>query len=43
MLLRALTGDEHNNVMLVGDSKQAIYGFTGSSSLWMTMFFVEDY
>lgn len=43
MVLRALTGDEHNNVMLVGDSKQAIYGFTGSSSLWMTKCFVEDY
>jgi len=43
MLLRALTGDEQNNVMLVGDSKQAIYGFTGSSSLWMTKYFVEDY
>ena len=42
-VLRALTGDEHNNVMLVGDPKQAIYGFTGSSSLWMTKYFVEDY
>ena len=43
MVLRALTGDDHNNVMLVGDPKQAIFGFTGSSSQWMNEYFKEDY
>ena len=43
MLLRALTGDENNNVMLVGDPNQSIYGFNGSSSIFMEKKFVEDY
>lgn len=43
MLLRALTGDENNNVMMVGDPKQSIYGFNGSSSNFMEKNFVEDY
>lgn len=43
MVLRSLTGDEHRNVMLVGDPKQSIYGFNGSSSIFMDKDFVDDY
>lgn len=43
MVLRALTGTEHKNIMLVGDPKQAIYGFNGSDSRYMTERFKEDY
>lgn len=43
MVLRSLTADEHKNVMLVGDPKQAIYGFNGSSSKFMNDIFKEDY
>lgn len=43
MVLKSLTGDEHKNVMLVGDPKQAIYGFNGSSSQWMTDQFKKDF
>jgi DNA helicase-2/ATP-dependent DNA helicase PcrA len=43
MLLKALTGDENKNVMLVGDPQQSIYGFNGSNSNFMTKYFVEDY
>lgn len=43
MVLRSLTSDEHKNVMLVGDPKQAIYGFNGSSSKYMIEFFKADY
>lgn len=42
-VLRALTGDENKNVMLVGDPKQSIYGFNGSSSSFMDEWFVKDY
>lgn len=43
MVLRAITGTEHKNVMLVGDTKQSIYAFNGSSSEYMTECFVKDY
>jgi DNA helicase-2/ATP-dependent DNA helicase PcrA len=43
MVLRAITGGEHTNVMLVGDSKQSIYAFNGSSSKYMDEWFVKDY
>lgn len=43
MVLKSLTGDDHKNVMLVGDPKQAIYGFNGSSSQWMTDQFKKDF
>lgn len=43
MLLRALTGDENKNVMLVGDPNQSIYGFNGSSSKYMQDYFGRDY
>ena len=42
-LLRILTGDEHRNIMLVGDAKQSIYAFNGSSSRFMQKDFVNDY
>lgn len=42
-LLQALTGDEHTNVMMVGDPNQSIFAFNGSSSEYMTKAFVEDY
>jgi len=42
-LLRVLTGDEHRNIMLVGDAKQSIYAFNGSSSRFMQKDFVSDY
>ena len=43
MVLRAITGSEHKNVMLVGDTKQSIYAFNGSSSKYMDDWFVNDY
>ena len=43
MVLKALTGNEHKNIMMVGDPKQSIYGFNGSSSSFMQESFVEDY
>lgn len=42
-LLRILTGNEHRNIMLVGDAKQSIYAFNGSSSRFMQKDFVRDY
>lgn len=42
-LLRILTGNEHRNIMLVGDAKQSIYAFNGSSSSFMLNDFVSDY
>lgn len=43
MLLRIITGNENKNVMLVGDTKQSIYAFNGSSSKYMDECFVRDY
>lgn len=43
MLLKALAGTNHNNIMLVGDEKQCIYGFIGSNSKYMTENFVKDF
>lgn len=43
MVLRAITGGEHKNIMLVGDTKQSIYAFNGSSSKYMDDWFVKDY
>lgn len=42
-LIRALTGTEHKNVMMVGDPNQSIFAFTGSSADYMNTMFVEDY
>lgn len=43
MILRAITGSEHKNIMLVGDTKQSIYAFNGSSSKYMDDWFIRDY
>jgi DNA helicase-2/ATP-dependent DNA helicase PcrA len=42
-ILRTLCGQEHRNVMMVGDPKQAIYGFNGSDPNYMQKYFVEDF
>jgi len=42
-LLRAITINEHQNVMMVGDPNQSIFAFNGSSPEYMTKMFVEDY
>lgn len=41
-ILRVLTPN-FNNIMMVGDSAQSIYGFNGSDSKIMTELFVNDY
>ena len=41
--LLALTNNEHGNIMMVGDPKQSIFHFTGSSSNYMSKNFVEDF
>lgn len=43
LVLRTLVGDENKNIMLVGDPKQSIYGFNGSSSSFMEIDFVKDF
>lgn len=42
-LLKILTSNEHQNVMMVGDPNQSIFAFNGSSSDFMTINFVEDF
>ena len=42
-LLLALCGNEHKNIMLVGDPKQSIYHFNGSSSKFMLKNFIDDF
>lgn len=42
-LLRSLTGNEHKNVMMVGDPNQSIFAFNGSSPKYMTDMFLKDY
>lgn len=41
-VLRALCGDEYNNVMMVGDKKQSIYGFNTADPRYMDEF-VKDF
>lgn len=40
-VIRALCGDEHRNVMLVADDRQAIYGFSGASTEYLERFVDE--
>lgn len=42
-VLRSMTHDRNNNIMLVGDPNQSIYGFNGSSADLMQKNFVQDY
>ena len=42
-LLRSLANDGYVNVMMVGDAKQSIYAFNGSSKEYMLKHFVADY
>ena len=42
-IVKALCGDGFNNVMMVGDANQSIYGFNGSDSDFMTKCFVVDF
>jgi DNA helicase-2/ATP-dependent DNA helicase PcrA len=42
-LLKAITDDSHNNIMMVGDANQSIFAFNGSSPDYMTKKFVKDF
>lgn len=42
-VIKALCGDSFKNLMLVGDANQSIYGFNGSSSVYMSKSFLEDF
>lgn len=42
-VIKALCGTSFKNLMLVGDANQSIYGFNGSSSVYMSKKFVEDF
>ena len=42
-LIKILCGKDHNNILMVGDPNQAIYGFNGSSKTFMTENFVKDF
>lgn len=42
-VLRSLANDGYQNVMMVGDPKQSIYAFNGSSKEYMLKHFVADY
>ena len=41
--IRTFCGDGITNIMMVGDSNQAIYGYAGASSKFMTEEFVKDF
>lgn len=42
-LLLALCGNDFKNIMMVGDPKQSIYHFNGSSSDYMNKNFIKDF
>ena len=42
-ILKAICGDTHRNLMMVGDQKQAIYAFNGASIRFMQEDFVKDF
>ena len=42
-VIQALCGNEFHNIMMVGDENQSIYAFNGSSSKYMTEYFVRDF
>jgi DNA helicase-2/ATP-dependent DNA helicase PcrA len=42
-VIQALCGNDFRNIMMVGDENQSIYAFNGSSSKYMSKFFVRDF
>lgn len=42
-ILKAICGETHRNLMMVGDQKQAIYAFNGASVQFMQEDFVNDF
>jgi DNA helicase-2/ATP-dependent DNA helicase PcrA len=42
-ILRAICGDIHDNIMMVGDPKQAIFAFNGASPEFMQKQFITDF
>lgn len=42
-VIKALCGDSFENIMMVGDVNQSIYGFNGSDSNYMAGTFVRDF
>jgi len=42
-IIKAICGEEHKNILMVGDPKQAIYGFNGSSPKFMLEDFPADF
>ncbi len=41
--IKILCGDNHRNVLMVGDDKQAIFGFNGSDKKYFSVNFVTDF
>lgn len=42
-VIQALCGSDFKNIMMVGDENQSIYAFNGSSSKYMSDYFVKDF
>jgi DNA helicase-2/ATP-dependent DNA helicase PcrA len=42
-IIKVICGDSNKNVLMVGDPRQAIYGFNGSSPKYMQELFIEDF
>lgn len=42
-VIKALCGDSFENIMMVGDVNQSIYGFNGSDSNYMSGTFIDDF
>lgn len=42
-VIQALCGNDFYNIMMVGDENQSIYAFNGSSSKYMSEFFINDF
>lgn len=42
-IIKAICGESHRNVLMVGDPNQAIYGFNGSDKKYMCEYFKKDF